>query len=72
MQRTREEKALEKVHAHRKERRGFLRCLDAFGDDVDVERVGQRPNRADDRSGFVLHAGNERFVDFEGVDRERA
>ena len=47
-------------------------CLDALGDDAQVEPVGEVDGRADDRGVLraVGHARDERLVDLELVDAE--
>ena len=74
VERARQQKALRPIAAQVQQRPGRSSGLDAFGDDVEAEGVGQRHNLFQDRQVRVgrirPEVSDEFLVNFERVDRK--
>src|SRR4051794_8800347 len=66
--------ALHEVGAERAQCEVLRRRLDAFRDDAQAEAAGELQDRRDDGEciGILRYAGDERLVDLQVVDGERA
>src|SRR5262249_19395770 len=69
-----EEETLRKVAVELLQAARLFRCLDAFGDDLELEAVPEIDDAAHERVGFLAIAepGHEAAVDLQLVDRQRA